>query len=170
MLTGAASRNDGATIFAYKVSNPERYGIIEWGGADQVKSLVEKPADPPSSWAITGLYFFDARVCDIAAGLKPSARGETEIVDVLQAYLDLGALTVEKMGRGYAWLDTGTHESLIQAGQYISTIEQRQGLKIACVEEIAWRKGLIDVDDLRRLANSYPDSSYGRYLRNLETE
>ena len=167
MLESVRQRDDGATIFVCRVSDPERYGVVDLDADGKVIGVVEKPSDPPSNWAITGLYILDSTVSDIAAGLTPSARGELEMVDVIGDYLERGALSVEKLGRGYAWLDSGTHESLLDAAQYIATIEQRQGLKIACLEEIALRKGFIDLVAFKVLAENYPNSSYGKYLRTL---
>jgi glucose-1-phosphate thymidylyltransferase len=167
MLERAAARDEGATIFAYPVADPERYGVAEFDSAGRVLSLEEKPAQPKSRYAVTGLYFYDNRVLDVAASLKPSARGELEITDVNRVYLDDGELAVEVMGRGMAWLDTGTHESLLEAGQYIATIERRQGLKIACPEEIAYRLGYIDAAGLERLGNAMAKNAYGRYLLGL---
>jgi glucose-1-phosphate thymidylyltransferase len=170
MLERAAARTEGATIFAYPVADPERYGVAEFDIAGRVLSLEEKPAHPKSRYAVTGLYFYDNRVLDIAASLKPSARGELEITDVNKVYLDGGELAVEVMGRGMAWLDTGTHESLLEAGQYIATIERRQGLKIACPEEIAYRLGYIDAASLERLGNAMAKNAYGSYLLGLLRE
>jgi glucose-1-phosphate thymidylyltransferase len=170
MLERAAARDQGATIFAYPVADPERYGVAEFDGAGRVLSLEEKPAQPKSRYAVTGLYFYDNRVLDVAASLKPSARGELEITDVNKVYLDDGELAVEVMGRGMAWLDTGTHESLLEAGQYIATIERRQGLKIACPEEIAYRLGYIDAARLELLGNAMAKNAYGRYLLGLLRE
>jgi glucose-1-phosphate thymidylyltransferase len=170
MLERAAARGEGATIFAYPVADPERYGVAEFDGAGRVLSLEEKPAQPKSRYAVTGLYFYDNRVLDVAASLKPSARGELEITDVNKVYLDDGELAVEVMGRGMAWLDTGTHESLLEAGQYIATIERRQGLKIACPEEIAYRLGYIDAARLELLGNAMAKNAYGRYLLGLLRE
>ena len=170
MLERAAARTEGATIFAYPVADPERYGVAEFDAGGRVLSLEEKPAHPRSRYAVTGLYFYDNRVLDIAASLKPSARGELEITDVNKVYLDGGELAVEVMGRGMAWLDTGTHESLLEAGQYIATIERRQGLKIACPEEIAYRLGYIDAASLERLGNAMSKNAYGRYLLGLLRE
>jgi len=170
MLERAAARDEGATIFAYPVADPERYGVAEFDNAGRVLSLEEKPARPRSRYAVTGLYFYDNRVVDVAASLKPSARGELEITDVNKVYLDEGALAVEVMGRGMAWLDTGTHESLLEAGQYIATIERRQGLKIACPEEIAYRLGYIDAAGLERLGTAMAKNAYGRYLLGLLRE
>ncbi|MDQ6922656.1 MAG: glucose-1-phosphate thymidylyltransferase RfbA [Pseudomonadota bacterium] len=170
MLERATARDEGATIFAYPVADPERYGVAEFDSAGRVLSLEEKPAQPKSRYAVTGLYFYDNRVLDVAASLKPSARGELEITDVNRVYLDDGELAVEVMGRGMAWLDTGTHESLLEAGQYIATIERRQGLKIACPEEIAYRLGYIDAAGLERLGNAMAKNAYGRYLLGLLRE
>jgi glucose-1-phosphate thymidylyltransferase len=166
-LQRASARSDGATVFAYPVADPERYGVAEIDADGRVLSLEEKPAQPKSRYAVTGLYFYDNRVVDIASALRPSARGELEITDVNRAYLEQGALSCELMGRGMAWLDTGTHESLLEAGQYIATIERRQGLKIACPEEIAFRMGLIDAAALERLGRSLAKSVYGQYLLDL---
>jgi glucose-1-phosphate thymidylyltransferase len=164
LLRSAADRPHGATVFGYFVRDPERYGVVELDAAGRAVSLEEKPAKPRSSYAITGLYFYDNRVVDIAADLKPSARGELEITDVNRVYLDLGALHVEKLGRGIAWLDTGTHEALLQASNFIHAIEERQGLKVACVEEIAYRMGYITAADVRRIAEPMEKSGYGQYL------
>jgi glucose-1-phosphate thymidylyltransferase len=166
-LRRAGARPDGATVFAYPVADPERYGVAELDASGRVVSIEEKPAQPKSRYAVTGLYFYDNLVLDIAANLKPSARGELEITDINKVYLERGALGCEVMGRGMAWLDTGTHESLLEAGQYIATIERRQGLKIACPEEIAWRRGWIGDDELLRLAEPLGKSGYGSYLRGL---
>ena len=166
-LERASARRDGATIFAYWVRDPERYGVVGFAADGSVSEIVEKPAAPPSSYAVTGLYFYDNRVVEIASGLKPSARGELEITDVNRAYLERGELHVEKLGRGIAWLDTGTHDSLLQAANFIQAIEERQGLKIACVEEIAYRKGYIERDDLERLASAMQSNEYGAYLLQL---
>jgi glucose-1-phosphate thymidylyltransferase len=166
-LKAAAARKEGATVFAYPVQDPARYGVVEFDARGRAISLEEKPKQPKSRYAITGLYFYDNRVLDIAAGLKPSARGELEISDVNRAYLERGALDVRVMGRGHAWLDTGTHESLTEASLFIATIEKRQGLKIACPEEIAWRMGWIGDADLERLAQTLSKSSYGQYLHEL---
>ena len=164
-LSRAAQRVTGATVFGYYVSDPERYGVVEMDRGGQVLSLEEKPAQPRSNYAVTGLYFYDERACDFAASLKPSARGELEITDLNQCYLDAGDLTVETMGRGYAWLDTGTHESLQQAASYIETLESRQGLRVACPEEIAFRQGWINRNQLLALAEPLTKSGYGDYLR-----
>lgn len=166
-LSRAAGRTSGCSIFAYQVADPQRYGVLVLDRDGKISGIVEKPETPPSNWAVTGLYYFDSKVADVAATIKPSARGELEIVDVLRDYLNRRALEVEWLGRGYAWLDTGTHETMLQAAHYIETIETRQGLKIACLEEIAWRLGYIDVDKFKHLADGYPESSYGRYLKTL---
>jgi glucose-1-phosphate thymidylyltransferase len=166
-LMAASSQKTGATVFAYHVHDPERYGVIEFDEQDQAISIEEKPVEPKSNFAVTGLYFYDADVCDIADAVKPSARGELEITDVNRAYLKRGDLAVEVMGRGMAWLDTGTHESLLEAGQFIATVENRQGLKIACPEEIAYRKRYIDAAQLEALALPYQKNNYGRYLMSL---
>jgi glucose-1-phosphate thymidylyltransferase len=164
MLARASKREKGATVFAYWVDDPERYGVVEFDGNNRPQRILEKPTDPQTNWAVTGLYFYDNRVLDIAASIKPSQRGELEITDVNQRYLDDGALDVERMGRGFAWLDTGTHESLLEAAEFVRVMERRQGLKIACVEEIAWRMGFIDDAQLERLADELKNSEYGRYL------
>ncbi len=169
-LTRASARTSGATVFAYPVADPERYGVAEFDAAGKVISLEEKPAQPRSRYAVTGLYFYDNRVLDVAARLKPSARGELEITDVNRSYLDRGALDCEVMGRGMAWLDTGTHESLLEAAQYIETIERRQGLKIACPEEIAYRQGYIDAAQVERLGRAMAKNGYGQYLLALLNE
>jgi len=170
MLQRASKTERGATVFGYPVTDPERYGVVEFDRAGKVLSLEEKPSLPKSNYAVTGLYFYDNRVLDIAAALKPSPRGELEITDVNLRYLEMGALTVEQLGRGFAWLDTGTHESLLQASEFVHVIEARQGLKIACPEEIAYRQGYIDADQLRRLAEPLRKSSYGSYLLRLLPE
>jgi len=166
-LRAAASRTSGATVFAYYVREPERYGVVEFGPDGRAAGLAEKPARPLSSWAVTGLYFYDNRVLEIAAGLRPSARGELEITDVNLDYLRAGRLHVEKIGRGIAWLDTGTREALLQASNFIQAIEERQGLKIACLEEIAYRLGHITADDVRRIAARMDRSGYGQYLLHM---
>jgi glucose-1-phosphate thymidylyltransferase len=157
----------GGVIFGYYVRDPQRYGVVEFDKAGNVLGIEEKPAKPKSSYAVPGLYFFDKDVADIAAGLKPSARGELEIVDVIKAYLVRGDLRVELLGRGFAWLDTGTHESFLEANMFIETIQKRQGLKVACIEEIAWRMGYIDTDQVRQLAQPYIKNEYGQYLMEI---
>lgn len=164
LLNSAVKRNDGATVFAYHVHDPERYGVIEFDAARQAINLEEKPAIPKSNYAVTGLYFYDSHVVELAKQLKPSARKELEITDLNRLYLEQHKLHVEIMGRGYAWLDTGTHESVLEAGQFIATIERRQGLKVACLEEIAYRNRWIDAAQLEQLAQSLVKSGYGRYL------
>ena len=170
LLKRAAARAKGASVFAYPVKEPQRYGVVEFDGAGRAKSIEEKPREPKSRYAVVGLYFYDNRVLDIAAALKPSARGELEITDVNRQYLAWGELDVVAMGRGFAWLDTGTHESLLEASLFIETIERRQGLKIACPEEIAWRQGWIDAGSLEALARPLAKSGYGEYLLRLLTE
>jgi len=167
LLANADARVEGSTVFAYHVQDPERYGVAEFDAAGKVLSLEEKPKAPRSNYAVTGLYFYDAGVVDLARELRPSARGELEITDLNRLYLDQGKLNVEIMGRGYAWLDTGTHESLLEAGQFIATIEKRQGLKVACLEEIAFRQGWISPDQLAALARPLAKNGYGQYLQNL---
>jgi glucose-1-phosphate thymidylyltransferase len=169
-LREAAARETGATVFAYPVNDPERYGVVEFDSGGKAISLEEKPTKPKSRYAVTGLYFYDAQVIDIARNLKPSPRGELEITDVNRCYLEMGALDVSIMGRGYAWLDTGTHESLIEASTFIETIEKRQGLKVACPEEIAFRRGYIDAGQLQKLAAPLAKSGYGQYLLRLLDE
>ncbi len=166
-LQAARGRTNGATIFAYWVRDPERYGVVEFDEHGRAVSVEEKPLKPRSPYAVTGLYFYDNRVVDIAAALRPSARGEYEITDVNAAYLEAGALHVERLGRGVAWLDTGTHEALLQASTFIQTIEERQGLMVACVEEIAYRMRYITATDLVRIADPMKNNSYGRYLLSL---
>ena len=170
LLVRGAARKTGATVFAYPVTDPERYGVVEFDSAGKAISIEEKPSQPKSRYAVVGLYFYDNRVVDIASRLKPSARGELEITDVNRAYLAGGELEVVAMGRGMAWLDTGTHESLMEAAQFIETIERRQGLKIACPEEIAYRMGFIAAEDLRRLAQPLAKSGYGNYLLRILEE
>lgn len=163
-LTQAAALVDGGVVFGYPVRDPERYGVVEFDADGRAISIEEKPAQPRSNVAVTGLYFYDNTVVDIAADLKPSARGELEITDVNRRYLEQGRLSVRMLGRGYAWLDTGTHESLLDAGQFVRTVEQRQGLKISCIEEIVFRKGYIDAEQLMRLSEPLRKTDYGRYL------
>lgn len=164
LLRRAVVRTSGATVFAYHVQDPERYGVVEFDAERRAISIEEKPSAPRSHYAVTGLYFYDQQVCDIASGIRPSARGELEITDVNSHYLKRGELDVEIMGRGYAWLDTGTHDSLLEAGQFIATLEKRQGLKVACPEEIAFRSGWIDAAELEALAVPMAKSTYGEYL------
>jgi glucose-1-phosphate thymidylyltransferase len=166
-LRSAAARRDGATVFAYHVVNPERYGVVAFDEAGQAVSLEEKPDRPKSRWAVTGLYFYDSRAPAIARELRPSARGELEITDLNRRYLEMGALSVERLGRGFAWLDTGTPTSLIEASEYVRTVEQRQGQRIACLEEIAFQNGWIDSQMLRQAARKFAKSAYGEYLNNL---
>ena len=166
MFKRAASRTDGATVFAYHVNDPERYGVVEFDGQMQAQSIEEKPSKPRSNWAVTGLYFYDQRAADIAADLKPSARGELEITDLNRTYLERGQLSVEIMGRGFAWLDTGTPDSMIEAAEFVRTLEKRQGFKIACPEEIAFRQGFIDSSQLEQLLSALGSSDYARYVRN----
>ena len=169
-LRGANDCTEGATVFAYPVQDPQRYGVVEFDAVGRAVSLEEKPAKPKSNYAVTGLYFYDNSVLEIAASLKPSTRGELEITDVNRIYLERGLLTVEKMGRGIAWLDTGTHLSLLQASEFVHVIESRQGLKICCPEEVAFRQGYIDVAQLTRLAQPLAKSSYGQYLLRIVSE
>jgi len=169
-LTDVSARGEVATVFAYHVDDPERYGVVAFDEQGRARSIEEKPKQPKSNYAVTGLYFYDTQVCDFAAALRPSARGELEITDVNRVYLERGALAVERMGRGYAWLDTGTHESMLEASLFIQTIERRQGLKIACPEEIAYHQGLIDAAQVERLAHALGKSDYGRYLEKLLAE
>ena len=170
LLGNATSQATGASVFAYHVHDPERYGVVEFDAAQHALSIEEKPKAPKSNYAVTGLYFYDEQVCDIAAGIKPSARGELEITDVNAQYLRQGQLNVEIMGRGYAWLDTGTHDSLLEAGQFIATLEKRQGLKVACPEEIAFRSGWIGAEQLQALAQPLAKNGYGQYLLKLLTD
>jgi glucose-1-phosphate thymidylyltransferase len=169
-LERASGRDTGATVFAYRVNDPERYGVIEFDTSHRALSVEEKPVKPKSNYAVTGLYFFDNDVVKIARSVKPSARGELEITDVNQAYLKTGRIEVEILGRGHAWFDTGTHESMLEAGQFIATIEHRQGLKVACPEEIAFGKGWIDIHEVERVAKSMIKTSYGMYLHRLVEE
>jgi len=170
LLQSASARESGATVFGYYVQDPERYGVVEFDSKGRVTDLLEKPARPPSNFAVTGIYFYDARASALARALAPSARGELEITDLNRAYLKLGALHVEKLGRGTAWLDTGTHNSLLDAGVFVRIIEERQGLKVACVEEIAWREGFIDTQQLVALAKPLEKSGYGEYLLRIVKE
>lgn len=169
-LKRAAAREEGATVFGYWVKDPERYGVAEFDATGKVIGLEEKPAQPKSHYAVTGLYFYDARVCDYAAALKPSPRGELEITDLNRCYLEDNSLHLEQLGRGFAWLDTGTHESLMEAGNYIQTIENRQGLKVCCPEEIAYLNGWIDAEQLLALAAPLAKTGYGQYLQQLPTQ
>jgi glucose-1-phosphate thymidylyltransferase len=170
LLERAAARTSGATVFAYPVNDPERYGVVEFDARGKAIGIEEKPKQPKSRYAVVGLYFYDSRVVDIAARLKPSARGELEITDVNRAYLEAGELEVMPMGRGFAWLDTGTHDTLLEASHFIETIERRQGLKVACPEEIAFRQGFIDARQLGELARQLAKSGYGEYLARILTE
>ncbi len=166
-MEAAKARRRGATVFGYWVTDPQRYGVVKFNPDGLAEDIVEKPSRPPSNWAVTGLYFYDNNVVEIASGLKPSDRGELEITDVNRAYLREEKLFVEKLGRGMAWLDTGTHESMMRASAFIEVIEQRQGLKVACVEEIAYNKGYIDLEQLLRLARPMASNGYGQYLLNI---
>jgi len=167
LLLRADARQDGATVFAYHVNDPERYGVVEFDADRRAISIEEKPRQPKSRYAVTGLYFYDAQVVDIARSIKPSTRGELEITDVNRVYLETQQLNVEIMGRGYAWLDTGTHDSLLEASQFIATLERRQGLKVACLEEIAWRQGWIDAAQVEAIGQKLAKSEYGQYLLRL---
>lgn len=166
-LMRAAARPKGATVFAYHVEDPERYGVVTFDKNDKPVEIVEKPKDPKSPWAVTGLYFYDNRVVEIARSIKPSARGELEITDVNKAYLEMGELSVERLGRGYAWLDTGTHDSLIEASEFVRTVQKRQGVQIACLEEIAYENGFITTEQLLARAKLFDKTDYGRYLTRL---
>lgn len=170
LLLGADQQDHGATVFAYHVNDPERYGVVEFDPAGAAISIEEKPVVPKSNYAVTGLYFYDEQVLELARSLRPSARGELEITDLNRLYLERGVLSVQRMGRGFAWLDTGTHDSLLEAGQFIATLEKRQGFKVACPEEIAWRNGWIDDEALARLAEPLKKSGYGMYLTALLRE
>jgi glucose-1-phosphate thymidylyltransferase len=169
-LRAADARDEGGTVFGYWVRDPERYGVVELDAQQRALSIEEKPRRPKSNWAVTGLYFYDRNVSDLAAVLKPSPRGELEITDLNLTYLARGSLRVELLGRGFAWLDTGTHESLLQAGQYIQAVQERQGLMVACIEEIAWRMGWIDTEQLLRLGAEMRNNGYGTYLERLARE
>jgi glucose-1-phosphate thymidylyltransferase len=169
-LAAACARPAGATVFAYQVSDPERYGVVELDAQARPLSIVEKPRAPKSKWAVTGLYFFDRRIVEIAASLKPSARGELEITDAIDAYLRAGELQVERLGRGFAWLDTGTPDSMLDASEFMRTLERRQGFRVSCPEEIAFRMGFISRDELARLGRELEKSDYGRYLLAIAEE
>ena len=169
-LKHAAAKTKGATVFAYHVEDPERYGVVSFDGVGRAVDLAEKPKNPKSPWAVTGLYFYDNRVLDIAAAVKPSDRGELEITDVNRAYLELGELEVERLGRGYAWLDTGTHDSLIEAGEFVRTIQKRQGVQVACLEEIAFEQGFINAAQVRARGEMFGKTAYGQYLLRLVRE
>jgi len=170
LVQGITRQNQGATILAYRVSSPQDFGVVEFDADGKAVGIEEKPDKPRSNWAVTGMYFYDKQVCDIAASLKPSARGELEITDINRHYLEQGQLNVQRLGRGCAWLDTGTHDTLLQAGEFVQTIEQRQGFKIASPEEIAWRMGYISGEELRALAQPLEKSGYGEYLLRLLSE
>ena len=167
LLSRASQRNEGATVFAYHVTDPQRYGVVEFDATQRALSIEEKPKIPKSNFAVTGLYYYDSEVCDVAKSVRPSARGELEITDVNRHYLESGSLKVELMGRGYAWLDTGTHDSLLEASSYIATLQKRQGLQVACPEEIAFSNGWIDSEQVSRIATPLAKNGYGQYLLNL---
>mgnify|MGYP000966308629 CR=1 FL=1 len=169
-LKSTVANQKGATVFASRVRDPERYGVVSFDDDDRPVSLEEKPKNPKSNWAVTGLYFYDGEVCDLAASLKPSARGELEITDLNRLYLEMGKLSVERLGRGTAWLDTGTPESMLQASNFIHVLEERQGLKVACIEEIAWRMGFISLDQMGELGRELQKSAYGQYLIRIHEE
>ena len=169
-LKAAAAKTRGATVFAYRVEDPERYGVVSFDGAGRAIDLAEKPKNPKSPWAVTGLYFYDNRVLNIAAAVKPSERGELEITDVNRAYLEMGELEVERLGRGYAWLDTGTHDSLLEASEFVRTIQKRQGLQVACLEEIAFEQGFIDAAQVQARGELFSKTAYGQYLLRLIRE
>jgi glucose-1-phosphate thymidylyltransferase len=170
LLRSASARTAGATVFGYYVQDPRRYGVVEFDDSGRARSIEEKPAEPKSHYAITGLYFYDGRAVELAQGIEPSARGELEITDLNRRYLDDGSLCVERLGRGFAWLDAGTHESLLQASTFVETVEARQGLKVGCPEEVAWRQGWIDGERLRELAEPMAGNGYGRYLLELAAD
>ena len=170
VLRRAAARKTGGTVFGYQVRDPERYGVVEFDAEGRALNIEEKPEQPRTNWAVTGLYFYDAQVAGIAAELEPSPRGELEITDVNNVYLERGELQVEKLGRGFAWLDTGTHESLMQAGSFIQAVQERQGLMVSCIEEIAWRNGWIDADQLARIGHEMQKNEYGAYLQRIASE
>ncbi|MEZ5756470.1 MAG: glucose-1-phosphate thymidylyltransferase RfbA [Paracoccaceae bacterium] len=169
-LATADARHEGGTVFGYRVADPERYGVVEFDAKGQVRAIIEKPEKPPSNYAVTGLYYLDGRAPDLAESIRPSPRGELEIVDLLEKYRSEGSLQVERMGRGYAWLDTGTHGSLLDAGNFVRTLTERQGLQVGCPDEIAWRAGFITRDDLLKRADIFRKNDYGRYLLGIASE